>query len=96
LNCQAISDIRGQVLDFGLDYPVLYMTVLHLREAIGMRNWRGGLLKNGLVLFGNNAYLNMHCMATVFPNVSLGGKDGYNFSIVSFAFVLSVPLDSLF
>ena len=39
----------------------------------------GGLLKNGLALFGDNAYLNTHYMATPFPNISSGYKDDYIF-----------------
>jgi hypothetical protein len=39
----------------------------------------GGLLKNELVLFGDNVYLNTCYMATPFPNVSSGCKDDYNF-----------------
>jgi hypothetical protein len=35
----------------------------------------GGLLKNGLVLFGDNAYPNTRYMATPFPNNSSGCKD---------------------
>jgi hypothetical protein len=55
----------------------------------------GGLLEKGLVLFGNNADLNMRYMAMPFPNVSLGSKDDYNF-ILRFVFKLSAHLDSLF
>ena len=39
----------------------------------------GGLLKNGLVLFDDNAYLNTHYMATPFPNFASGSKDDYIF-----------------
>ncbi|KAL3779629.1 hypothetical protein ACHAW5_000595 [Stephanodiscus triporus] len=39
----------------------------------------GGLLAPGLVLFGDNAYINSSFMATPFPNVSSGSKDDYNF-----------------
>ncbi len=39
----------------------------------------GGLFKNGLVLFGDNAYLNTSYMATPFPNVSSDSKDDYIF-----------------
>jgi hypothetical protein len=38
----------------------------------------GGLLKKGLVMFGDNAYLDKSNMATPFPNVSSGCKDDYN------------------
>ncbi len=39
----------------------------------------GGLLKNGLVLFGDNAYFKTRYMATPFPNISSGCKEDYNF-----------------
>jgi hypothetical protein len=39
----------------------------------------GGLLMNGLVLYGDKAYINTRYMATPFPNVSSGSKDDYNF-----------------
>jgi hypothetical protein len=39
----------------------------------------GGLLKKGLVLFGENGYLNRRYMATPFPNVSSGSKDDYSY-----------------
>ena len=39
----------------------------------------GGLLKNSLVLFDDNAYLNTHYMATPFPNFAPGSKDDYIF-----------------
>jgi hypothetical protein len=39
-----------------------------------------GILAHGLVLFGDNAYLNSHLMATPFPNTNGGPKDNYNFN----------------
>ena len=41
----------------------------------------GRLLKNGLVLHGDNAYINTRYMATPFPNVLSGCKDDYIFSV---------------
>lgn len=38
-----------------------------------------GLLAPGLVLFGDNAYLNTNYLATPYPGVSSGCKDDYNF-----------------
>ena len=55
-----------------------------------------GLLKNGLVLFDDNAYLNTHYMATPFPNFASGSKDDYIFSILRFVFELSALLEYLF
>jgi hypothetical protein len=38
-----------------------------------------GLLLLGLVLFGDNAYLNSSFMATLYPDVSGGSRDNYNY-----------------
>ncbi|KAL3768249.1 hypothetical protein ACHAW5_003012 [Stephanodiscus triporus] len=46
----------------------------------------------GLVLFGDNAYINSSFMATPFPNVSSGNKDDYNFFTLSFGSVLNAHL----
>jgi hypothetical protein len=37
------------------------------------------LLHDGLVLFGNNAFLNSHFMVAPYPSVSSGSKDDFNF-----------------
>jgi hypothetical protein len=66
-----------------------------LREAIYMRDLRG-LLKNGLVLFSDNVYLNTSYMATPFPNVSSSSKDDYIFFILRFVFESSACLEYLF
>jgi hypothetical protein len=79
-----------------LDYPALHLIVSHLREENLYERLEGGLLKNGLVLFSDNAYLNTHYMATPFPNVSSGSKDDYTFSILRFVFELSALLEYLF
>ncbi len=42
LNCQAVSDLCGRNLDFLIGLPAHLWTVLHLREAVCMRDWRGG------------------------------------------------------
>jgi hypothetical protein len=38
-----------------------------------------GLLAPGLVLFGDNTYIDLSFVAMPFPNVSAGSKDVYNF-----------------
>ena len=43
------------------------------------RRLEGGLLTDGLVIFGDNAYLNSTFLATPYPNVSGGSKDNYNY-----------------
>ncbi len=48
-------------------------------SAVDYKQLTSGLLAPGLVLFGDNAYINSSFMATPFPNVSAGCKDDYNF-----------------
>ena len=45
----------------------------------------GGILKNGLVLYGDNTYINTRYMATPFPNILSDSKDYYYFFSVSAA-----------
>ncbi len=42
LNCQAISEAVVSFWICWLDYPALHLIVLHSRQAICMRDWRGG------------------------------------------------------
>ena len=76
---QSVSDKRGRILDLSIkcggsssDCLAFEANNLYSRLSIG-------LLAPGLVLFGNNAYINSSFMATPFPNVSSGNKDDYNF-----------------
>ncbi len=40
---------------------------------------QGGLMKEGLVLFGDNAYHNSSFLATPYPNAKSGSCDDYNY-----------------
>ena len=42
LNCQAVSNVHGRILDISLDHWVHLRTALHLREVIFTRGWRAG------------------------------------------------------
>ena len=79
LNCQAVSDKRGRFLDISIKYGGSSSDCLAFEASDLCRRLEGGLLHPGLVLFGDNAYINTHYMVTPFPNVSSGGKDDYNF-----------------
>ncbi len=79
LNCQAVSDVRGRILDFSIGLPGASSGCIAFEASNLYERLEGGLLKKGLVLFGDNAYLNMHYMAMPFPNVSSGSKDDYNY-----------------
>lgn len=79
LNCQAVSDVRGHILDISIVYGGASSDCLAFEASDLFRQLEGGLLHESLVLFGDNAYLNSHFMVTPYPNVSSGSKDDYNF-----------------
>jgi len=79
LNCQAVSDVRGRFLDILIGLPGASPDCIAFKGSDLYESLEGGILKNGLVLFGDNAYINTRYMATPFPNVSSGSKDGYIF-----------------
>lgn len=83
LNCQAVSDVRGRILDISITYGGSSSDCLALEASDLYRRLENGLLTSGLVLFGDNAYLNSNVMATPYPNVAgfdkEQSKDNYNF-----------------
>ena len=79
LNCQAISDVRGRILDISIVYGGASSDCLAFEGSGIYEDLEAGLLHDNLVLFGDNAYLNSHYMVTPFPNVSSGSKDDFNF-----------------
>jgi DDE superfamily endonuclease len=79
LNCQAVSDRRGRILDISIKYGGSSSDCLAFEASDLYARLEKGLLQPGLVIFGDNAYLNSPYMATPFPGVSAGSKDDYNF-----------------
>ncbi len=79
MNCQAVSDVHGRILDLSIGLPGASSDCIAFEGSDLYERLEGGLLKNGLVLFGDNAYLNTHYMATPFPNVSSGSNEEYFF-----------------
>ena len=96
LNCQADFIVRGRILDLSIGLPSASSDCIVFEGSNLYEKLEDGLLKNGLVLFGDNAYLNTHYMATPFPNVLSGSKDDYIFSILRFIFESSALLEYLF
>jgi hypothetical protein len=78
-NCQAVSDKRGRILDLSIKYGGSTADCLAFEASDLCKLLRNNLLALGLVLFGDNAYINSEYMATPYPNVSGGSKDNYNF-----------------
>ena len=83
LNCQAVSDVRGRFLDISIGYGGSSSDCLAFEASSLYQRCENGLMKDGLVLFGDNAYLNTQYMATPYTNVSGNDaqktKDDYNF-----------------
>jgi hypothetical protein len=79
LNMQAVSDKCGRILDLSIKCGGSSSDCLAFEASNLYSRLSRGLLAPGLVLFGNNAYINSSFMATPFPNVLSGNKDDYNF-----------------
>lgn len=79
LNCQAVGDARGKILDLSILYPGSTSDILAFEGSSLFHKLENGLLAPGLCLFGDNAYLNTPYMATPYSAVSGGTKDAYNF-----------------
>jgi hypothetical protein len=79
LNCQAVSDVRGRILDMSMIYPGSTSDCLAFEGMTLFQNLESGILAPGLCLFGNNAYLNASYMETPYACASGGSKDAYNF-----------------
>jgi hypothetical protein len=96
LNCQAVSDVRGQILDLLIGLPGASSNCIVFEGSnLYERLEGGGQLKKGLVLFGNSAYLNMsyswqHPFQT-FNQVAKTVIISFSFSCASMS---SVPLDN--
>lgn len=80
LNCQAVSDCRGRILNLSIHYGGATSDLLSFEASNLYRQLEeGSLLAPGLVLYGDNAYLNNRYMVTPYANVSSGSKDDFNF-----------------
>jgi hypothetical protein len=79
LNCQVVSDKRGRILDISMVTGGSTADCLALEASALYKRLENGLLQDGLVFFGDNAYLNTMYMATPYTNVAEGSKDNYNY-----------------
>ena len=88
LNCQAVSDCRGRILDISIKCGGSSSDCLAFEASELHRRLENGLMQQDVgnerfVLFGDNAYLNTPYMATPFTNVSgdanQAAEDSYNF-----------------
>jgi hypothetical protein len=83
LNCQAVANVNGKILDISVVYGALAADCVAFEASDLRARLEDGLLQNGHVLFGDNAYLNSFFMATPYSNVSGNpnkkSEDNYNF-----------------
>ena len=80
LNCQAVSDRRGRILEVFIMYPGSTSDCLAFEGSTLYQKLKSqGFLAPGLCLFGNNAYLNAPYMATPYTGGAAGSVDAYNF-----------------
>jgi hypothetical protein len=70
LNCQTVCDVRGRFLDMSITYKGSSSDCLVFKKSNLYQRLEQGLLRDGLLIFGDNAYLNSSYMATPFPNVA--------------------------
>ena len=79
LNCQVVSDANGRILDISITHGAATSDIIAFESSsLFARLEEGGVLKEGLTLFGDNAYLNTNYMASPYPNAN-GTRDAYNF-----------------
>jgi hypothetical protein len=64
LNCQAVCDVRGRILDISIQYPGSTSDCLAFEGMSLFHRLEEGILDPTLCLFGDNAYLNTPYMAT--------------------------------
>jgi hypothetical protein len=81
-------------LDLSIGLPGASLDCIGFEGSDLYERLEGGLLKNGLVMYGDNAYNNTRYMAAPFPNILSGCKDDLIFFSLSCASVSSVPLDN--
>ncbi len=58
INCQAVADVNGKIIDISLAYGASAVDCVAFEAGDLYSKLENGLLKNGSVLFGDNAYLN--------------------------------------
>jgi len=83
LNCQAVSDVNGKILDISIACGGSAADCVAFETSDLYERLSNGLLKKGRVLFGDNAYLNSLFMVTPYTNVAGNpnkkSEDNYNF-----------------
>jgi hypothetical protein len=68
LNCQAVCDVQGRILDILILCPGLTLDCLVFDGMSLFQKLEEGLLAPGLCIFGDNTYLNTPYMATPYSH----------------------------
>ena len=74
-DCQAVADVRGNILDISITYGRSSSDCLAFKESDLCRQLENGLLRNEYVLFDDKAYLNLSYIAAPYSIVGDGSKD---------------------
>jgi hypothetical protein len=79
LNCMDVSDVHERILDISIIFGGSSADCVAFQASDLYARLEKGLLTEGRVLFGDNAYLNSVFMTTPYPGLRGGSKDHYNF-----------------
>jgi hypothetical protein len=94
LNCQAVSDVHGRILDILIPYGGSSSDLLAYKASDLCKQMEDGILCPGLVLYGDNVYLNSKHMVMPYPNIAKNplekSKDNYNFFHSQVGLLLSI------
>jgi hypothetical protein len=78
-----VADVHGKIRDISLEYGASAADCVAFEARDLYSKLKNGLLKNGYILFEDNAYMNSPYMATPYSNVSDNpdkrSEDNYNF-----------------
>ena len=79
LNMQAVCDARKRFIDVDIRNPgSMSDYLMFLRSSLHGKLEKDGFLKQGMALYGDNAYVNTSYMATPFKSAK-GSEDDYNY-----------------
>jgi hypothetical protein len=79
-NMQAVCDANGKFLAVWIIHPASSSDFISfIRSKLYTKLQTPGFLADGLVIFGDNAYVSTDYMVTPYKNVRAGPKDDFNF-----------------
>jgi hypothetical protein len=79
-NLQAVADANGRFLSVWIIHPASSSDFISfIRSKLYVKLNSPGFLADGLVLFGDNAYVSTDYMVTPYKSIRAGPKDDFNF-----------------